>query len=168
MAIEREQFKAALRRWTSGVTIVTTEWRGQRIGMTASAFSSVSIDPPRVLVCPDRRSKTLPFLRRSGVFTVNVLASDQEALSSRFAAAGNEDMRFEGLVCSTGKTGTPRLPGALVALDCRTVSLHEAGDHVICVGEVMDADVPARGAPLVYYEGGYRTLEAGARAKKCF
>jgi flavin reductase (DIM6/NTAB) family NADH-FMN oxidoreductase RutF len=167
MPIEREQFKAALRRWASGVTIVTTEWGGQCFGMTASAFSSVSIDPPLVLVCPDRRSKTLPFLRMSGVFTVNVLASDQEALSSRFAAAGNEDMRFEGLVCSTGKTGTPRLPGALVALDCRTVSLHDAGDHVICVGEVMDADVSARGAPLVYYEGGYRTLEAGARAKEC-
>ena len=167
MAVERDVFEAALRRWASGVTIVTAEWRGQRFGMTASAFSSVSIDPPLVLVCPDRRSKTLPFLRRSGAFTVNVLASDQEALSSRFAAAGNEDMRFEGLVCSTGKTGTPRLPGALVALDCRTVSLHEAGDHVICVGEVMDANVSARGAPLVYYEGHYRTLEAGARANEC-
>ena len=127
MAIEREQFKAALRRWASGVTVVTTEWGGQRFGMTASAFSSVSIDPPLVLVCPDRRSKTLPFLRMSGVFTVNVLASDQDALSSRFAAAGNEDVRFEGLVCSTGKTGAPRLPGALAALDCRTVSLHDAG-----------------------------------------
>ena len=166
MAIEHEQFKAALRRWASGVTIVTTEWDGQRFGMTASAFSSVSIDPPLVLVCPDRRSKTLPFLRKSGVFTVNVLASDQETLSSRFAAAGNEEVRFDGLVCSMGKTGAPRLPGALVTLDCRTVALHEAGDHVICVGEVMDADVAARGAPLVYYEGGYHPLEPGARVRR--
>jgi flavin reductase (DIM6/NTAB) family NADH-FMN oxidoreductase RutF len=168
MAIEREQFKAALRRWASGVTIVTTECGGQRFGLTASAFSSVSIDPPLVLVCPDRRSKTLPFLRMSGVFTVNLLASDQDSLSERFATSGNERLRFEGLVCSTGKTGAPRLPGALVALDCRTVSLHDAGDHVICVGEVMDADVSAPGAPLVYYDGRYRTLDAGAREKERF
>jgi len=133
--------------------------------MTASAFSSVLIDPPLVLVCPDRRSKTVPLLPMSGVFTMNVLASDQDTLSSRFAAAG--DVRFEGLVCSTGKTGAPRLPGALAALDCRTVSLHAAGDHVICVGEGMDADVSARGAPLAYYEGGYHPLEAGAR-EECF
>jgi flavin reductase (DIM6/NTAB) family NADH-FMN oxidoreductase RutF len=97
--------------------------------------------------------------RSSRISRPRLLASDQEALSSRFAAAGNEDVRFGGLACSTGRTGAPRLPGALAALDCRTVSLHDAGDHVICVGEVMDANVSALGAPLVYYEGGYRTLE---------
>jgi len=158
LPIDRQQYKAVLRRWASGVTVVTTRAGEEIAGMTASSFTSVSLDPPLVLICADKRSNTLPVIERAGVFAVNVLAEEQHELSARFALAGNEALRFEGLACDRGPTGSPWLPGSLAVLDCRTVAAHEAGDHVIYVGEVQAVHIDDAQSPLVYYDAAYRRL----------
>jgi flavin reductase (DIM6/NTAB) family NADH-FMN oxidoreductase RutF len=159
MALDHAHFKAALRHWASGVTVITTRVGEQLAGMTVSAFSSVSLDPPLVLVCADRTSHTNPYLAEAGVFAVNVLAADQREISRRFSTDGNEALRFEGLACRSGPTGAPWLPGALAVLDCRVVAAHDAGDHVIYVGEVEAAQVREGEEPLVYFDARYRRLE---------
>ena len=160
MPVDRQLFKSVLRRWASGVSIVTTR-AGERVaGMTVSSFSAVSLDPPLVLVCGDKKALTLPVLAEAGVFAVNVLAADQFELSAQFALSGNEELRFEGLVWRSGPTGSPWLPDTLAVLDCRTVAAHEAGDHVIYVGEVEAAEFDAGREPLTYYDAAYRRFAA--------
>ena len=158
MAIERQRFKTLLRHWASGVAIVTTRAGERLAGMTATSFTSVSLEPPLVLVCADKKALTLPVLEEAGVFAVNVLADDQQDLSARFALSGNETLRFEGLACRRGPTGSPWLPETLAVLDCRTVAAHDAGDHVILVGEVEAAEWDDARAPLLYYDATYRRL----------
>lgn len=158
MAVELARFKSALRRWASGVTIVTTRAGDRELGMTVSAFSSVSLDPPLVLVCADKKAHTHPLIAEGGVFAVNLLADDQWDLSNRFATKGNEAERFDGIECRRGPSGAPWLPDTLAVLDCRVVSAHDAGDHVIYVGEVLAAEVDDTRQPLVYYEAGYHVL----------
>ena len=126
--------------------------------MTLSAFSSVSLDPPLVLACVEKKAHTLPAIQESGVFAINVLASDQRELSKRFATDGNEAVRFEGLACRVGPTGAPWLPGALAVLDCRVGAAHDAGDHVIYVGEVLATDFAEGREPLLYFDASYRSL----------
>lgn len=156
--IDRQRFKAALRRWASGVTIVTTR-AGERVfGMTASAFSSVSLEPPLVLVCIDKQAHTLPWIVESGVFAVNVLAKGQRELADRFATEGNELARFEGIACRSGPSGAPWLPDTVAVLDCRVAVAHDAGDHWIYVGEVRATEVAAGREPLLYYDARYRAL----------
>ena len=158
--IDRQLFKSALRQWASGVTIVTTRAGERSFGMTASAFSSVSLDPPRVLVCIEKKAHTLPWIARSGVFAVNVLADDQQELSTRFATEGNESLRFDGLACRSGPTGSPWLPGTVAVLDCRVAAAHDAGDHWIYVGDVLAAEAAAGREPLLYFDARYRALAA--------
>lgn len=162
MSLDPQLFKAVLRRWASGVTIVTTHAAGRDAGMTMSAFSSVSLEPPLVLVCADKKAKTRPLIDASGIFAVNVLAADQQALSDRFAKDGNEDVRFDGLECRRGASGALWLPDTLAVIDCRLAATHDAGDHVIYVGHVIAAEVHPTRAPLVYCDAGYRALATGS------
>ncbi len=158
MNVAADAFRSALRRWASGVSIVTSRAGDTVHGMTVSAFSSVSLDPPLVLVCADKASNTLSVIDAGGVFAVNLLGARQQALSNLFASKDDEDRRFEGLDWSAAVTGSPILPGALASLDCRVEPAHDAGDHVIYVGRV-EAVVEGEGeAPLVYYAGAYRSL----------
>lgn len=158
MPVDRQLFKSVLRRWASGVAVVTTRAGEQVAGMTVSSFSAVSIDPPLVLFCADKSALTEPVIARAGVFAVNVLAADQFELSAQFALSGNEALRFEGLACRSGPTGSPWLPDTLAVLDCRVVAAHEAGDHVIYVGEVEAAEFDVAREPLTYYDAAYRRL----------
>ncbi len=159
MSVSIDQLKDVFSRWATGVTIVTSR-AGERIhGMTVSAFTEVSLDPPLVLVCADKGSNTHPVIAEGRVVAVNILARDQEALSNRFASKEDEDRRFEGLACDTAKTGSPLIPGAMAALDCTVVAAHEAGDHVIYVGRV-EALRLEDGEPLIHYARGYRGLAA--------
>lgn len=154
MSVTGAEFRAALGRWASGVTIVTSA-AGDRIhGMTVSAFTSVSLDPPLVAICADKTSDTLELISKSGVFAVNILSATQQALSNRFASKRDEHLRFVGLDWRTGVTGSPILPGVLAALDCRVVASHDAGDHVIYVASVEWVELYA-GEPLVYHGGTY-------------
>ncbi|MCZ6784576.1 MAG: flavin reductase family protein [Proteobacteria bacterium] len=154
MTVDAEQFKAGLARWASGVTIVTAR-AGDRVhGMTVSAFSSVSLDPPLVLVCADKTSNTLPVIEDAGCFAANVLARGQEELSNRFASEEDEWRRFEGLEVESGATGAPLIVDALANIDCKVVASHDAGDHVIYVGQVEQIVTRDR-EPLLFYQGRY-------------
>jgi 3-hydroxy-9,10-secoandrosta-1,3,5(10)-triene-9,17-dione monooxygenase reductase component len=159
MPVTAVAFRKALAHWASGVAIVTAA-SGERVhGMTVSAFCSVSLDPPLVLVCADKTSITLELIEEGRVFAANLLGAGQEALSDRFASKKDEHRRFEGLAWRRGVTGAPILPGVLAVLDCRVVAGHDAGDHVIYVGRVETVEV-ATGAPLLYYGGAYHGLAA--------
>jgi len=154
LSFSQTELKNVYAHWATGVTIVTTR-AGDRIhGMTVSAFSEVSLDPPLVLVCVDRTSNTLPVLAEGGVFAVNILARDQQAIAQRFACDDEEDRRFLDLDYETGETGAPLLAGSAASLDCRLAAAHEAGDHIIYVGEVVGLQV-ADAEPLLFYNREY-------------
>ena len=158
MSISLDDYKKVLGSFATGVTIVTARV-GERIhGMTVSAFTEVSLDPPLVLVCADKGSDTLPLIAEGKVFAVNILARDQDDLSNRFASKKNEDKRFDGLDYETGETGAPLIAGTVASLDCRVVAVHDAGDHVIYIGEVQDLRVSDR-EPLLYLRGSYGSFE---------
>lgn len=157
MAIDPDLFRAVLGRFATGVTIVTTrdgELRDH--GMTVSAFSSVSLDPPLVMVCIGTDATMAPVMHTAETFTVNVLSADQEAMSRRFS--GKLDNRFSGLGFSRGLLGNAILDDVLASLECRVVARHAAGDHVLVIGEVH-AGAAHDQRPLLYYRGGYSQLE---------
>ena len=154
MSFSQAELKNVYARWATGVTIVTAR-AGDRIhGMTVSAFTEVSLEPPLVLVCIDRTSDTQPVIAEGGVFAVNILARDQEALAKLFACDEAEDRRFLDLQCETGVTGAPLLAGSVASLDCRVESAHEAGDHIIYIGQVVGLHL-SDGDPLLFYNRGY-------------
>jgi flavin reductase (DIM6/NTAB) family NADH-FMN oxidoreductase RutF len=160
MALTPTEFRTALRNFAAGVTVVTTrDGDGHPSGLTASAFTSVSLDPPLVLVCVDHAATAHPAFRAHGWFAVNVLRQEQEGISRRFAASGGD--KFDGVPCHEGETGLPLIDGALATLECRVVETYEAGDHTIFVGAVEAASVSG-GRPLVYFHGGYHGLSPDA------
>ena len=154
MPISTDEFKSGMSLWPSGVTIVTAR-AGERIhGMTVSDFAGVSADPPLVLVCADKKSNTLEVIRDGECFAVNILAQDQDPLSNKFASKKEEHRRFEGLDVDTEVTGAPLIPGALANLDCKLVATHDAGDHLIFVGQV-EALRKRDAEPLLFFSGQY-------------
>lgn len=157
MSVSMDDFKRVLQRWASGVTVVTARTGEQVHGMTVSAFSSVSADPPLVLVCANRRSTTHGVIETGGIFTVNILASDQADVSTVFASPDMEDARFDVVKWSETESGAPTIDGALASLECVVVEAHAAGSHTVYIGRVES--VVARDAdPLLYYGGKYRSL----------
>ena len=157
MAIGPDEFRAVLGRFASGVTIVTAQdANGRDHGMTVSAFCSVSLVPPLVLACIDEATDMHAIIGKASHFGVSILESGQEALSRRFAElpAG----RFDGIGYTRAESGVILLDDAIAHLDCRVVARHEAGDHLICVGEVAWARCRQE-RPLLYYRGGYAQLE---------
>jgi flavin reductase (DIM6/NTAB) family NADH-FMN oxidoreductase RutF len=157
VAIGDDDFKLCMGSWVSGVTILTTRSGEQIHGMTVSDFSGASLSPPLVTVCCSKDSVTTGLIAEGKCFAVNVLAADQQELSNRFASKKYEDVRFEGLDYSTAKTGAPLIRGALARMDCKLEATHDAGDHVIYVGQIVAAEVEER-EPLVYWNGAYRQL----------
>jgi flavin reductase (DIM6/NTAB) family NADH-FMN oxidoreductase RutF len=156
MAVTTADFRAALRQFPTGVTVVTTrEPDGRPTGLTANAFTSVSLDPPLVLVCVDRTATAHPALVTSGWFAVNVLGKGQERLSRRFATSGED--KFAGVASHQGRAGLPLLDGVVASLECRVVHRYDGGDHTIFVGQVEHASVNG-GEPLVYHGGSYHYL----------
>lgn len=158
MTLDPDSFRSVLGRFASGITVITSiDADGRDVGMTASAFSSVSLNPPLVQVCVDRTASMFEALLQAERFGVNVLADEQESLSRRFAAVESSH-RFEGIGYTRGDSGVVLLEDALAHLECRIASRIEAGDHMIFLGEVDRAT--ARDAkPLLYYRGGYAQLE---------
>jgi flavin reductase (DIM6/NTAB) family NADH-FMN oxidoreductase RutF len=158
MTIDADSFRSVLGRFASGITVVTSRDAEQRdVGMTVSAFCSVSLHPPLVQVCVDRAASAYHALKVAARFGVNILAADQEALSRRFASIDSAH-RFDGIGYVRGESGVVLLDDALAHLECKVVAQHPAGDHSVFVGEVERAT--ARDArPLLYYRGGYAQLE---------
>lgn len=155
MAVSPEAFKQLCGRWTTGVTIVTAREGDTVHGMTVSAFTEVSLEPPLVLVCADKSSNTHRLIEAGGVFAVNVLARGQEELSNRFASKQDEWRRFEGLDTDTGATGAPILRDTVGAFDCRVAAAQDGGDHRLYLGRVEWLRVDPAAEPLLHQSGAY-------------
>jgi flavin reductase (DIM6/NTAB) family NADH-FMN oxidoreductase RutF len=150
------EFRRLLGHFATGVTVVTTcDADARPTGLTVSAFASLSLEPPLVLVCVDHKSQTYPALRERGRFAVNVLTAGQEEVSRRFASTRLD--KFDGIPYRLSGLGLPLLETALAHIECVTVSTHVEGDHTIFVGRVERAAV-ATGEPLLYFRGQYRIL----------
>lgn len=157
MTIDHDAFRAVLGRFPTGVTVVTAAGPGgQDQGMTVSAFCSLSLDPPFVLICIDHSASMYESLRGASHFVVNILCEDQEALARRFS--GTDPNRFDGIGYGRGQTGLVVLDDVLGCIECRVTARYEGGDHDVFFGEVEFASA-SDGKPLLYYRGGYAQLE---------
>ncbi len=157
-----KDFRSAVGAFATGVTVVTTRGEEHAYGMTANAFSSVSLDPPLVLVCVISPSEGSEHIKRNGCFAVNVLHADQEPLSRYFASRERPRGRdaFREVPHRIAASGSPVLDGALGYLDCRLHTSHSAGDHEIFIGEVLELGSNPDGEPLVFHGGRYKLVTA--------
>lgn len=160
VGISATGFRHAMGHFATGVTVITSIGPGgEPVGTTASAVSSLSLDPPLLLACFGRASNTLRAIRAHGGFVVNVLAASQRHLSANFARCGSA-AAWDEVGHRAGCTGCPRLDGVLAALDCSVEHCLPGGDHQIVVGRVCEAETSERdAAPLLYWRGSY--LPAG-------
>jgi 3-hydroxy-9,10-secoandrosta-1,3,5(10)-triene-9,17-dione monooxygenase reductase component len=152
------KFRDVLGRFCTGVTVVTSISDDQPVGMTCQSFTSVSLDPPLVLFCPAKTSRAWPLIQRAGYFCVNLLSRDQLELSNGFAATGAD--KFAGVSWRPSVTGAPLLDGVLGWVDCQVYAVHEAGDHYVVIGRVMDLGVEEAPHPLLFYRGKYARTES--------
>ncbi|MFO7634314.1 MAG: flavin reductase family protein [Caldilinea sp.] len=160
MSIQVQLFKEALAHWASGVTVVTTRVDGKPVGITASSLTSVSLDPPQILICVSRKLFTHQAIEQSGVFAVNILGTDHLEWGMRFAGMIPElSDRFAGMELQQGVTGAPILPDVLAWIDCRLRHAYDGGDHTIFVGEVMAAGATEERSPLLYFNRMWRQLD---------
>jgi flavin reductase (DIM6/NTAB) family NADH-FMN oxidoreductase RutF len=156
MPIDKDLFRRVLSHFAAGVTVVTTLDSERRPhGLTATAFTSVSLDPPLVLVCIDKKAETYSQFEPAGIFAVNFLALDQQDLSQRFAKHGGD--KFSGVGWQRGTLGTPLLDGTMGYVECRIKHSYDGGDHTIYVGEIEAADANEH-RPLLHFRGAYRQL----------
>lgn len=155
MTIDSQLQRKIMGMFATGVTVVSMETDEGSWGMTANAFTSLSLDPPLVLVAVDKDNTTNHNLRQANHFAVNILSADQETLSNRFAFTGPKD--FSGLETTTAITGAPIIGDTLGWVDCELHEILEGGDHDIFVGKILAGDL-GQGAPLLYFQGGYAGL----------
>jgi flavin reductase (DIM6/NTAB) family NADH-FMN oxidoreductase RutF len=159
-AADPTAFREAMARWASGVAAVATVTAEGLHGVTVSAFCTVSLHPPLVLVCIDSLSRSAELLAEAGCYAVSILAAGQEFLADRLAGRGPlMDRRFAAAPYFTAATGAPVLQGCLAWLDCRVAAVHQAGDHHVFVGAVEAAGL-GDAAPLVYWERRYWRLDS--------
>ena len=157
MSVSPDEFRSVLGRFPSGVTVVTTKAAdGSDQGMTVSAFCSVSLEPPLVLICIEKTASVYDALTSAPGFVVNILSARQEQIARRFSIVDID--RFEGVGFSRTQNGIAVLDDALGIIECNRSAQHDAGDHTIIVAEV-EATRAENGSPLMYYRGGYAQLE---------
>jgi flavin reductase (DIM6/NTAB) family NADH-FMN oxidoreductase RutF len=160
VAQRADQLRAAMRAWTSGVTIVTAVWEGERHGMTVSSFTSISLDPPLVVISLQTASRTHDVVARAGAFGVTILAANQEQLSERFSRRHvSMDDRLDGLETETLVTGAPLIKGSLAYLDCRVTQGIPCGMNTLFIAEVVAVRGDDHDAPLVYHDRTYHRLQ---------
>jgi flavin reductase (DIM6/NTAB) family NADH-FMN oxidoreductase RutF len=153
---DSKELRRVMGMFATGVTVLTTrDSNHQPYGLTANAVTSLSLTPPLLIICIDKKAETHPHFFDSRCFVVNILAEDQEELSTRFARTGGD--KFQGVPFSTNQDGVPVLEGTLAHVECRIIETHEGGDHVIHIGEVQHAEVRG-GDPLLFFQGKYRRL----------
>lgn len=146
-------FKTVMRHFPTGVTVVTSMRGDEPRGVTVSAFASVSMDPPLVLICINREARSYLFISESKIFCVNFLSGDQRDLAERFSGKRREK-QFEGVEYARDETGAAILKGCVAYLDCEVAEEHHAGSHSIFIGRVV-ACGSRPGSPLGYYNGGF-------------
>jgi len=163
MPISQDDFRAALSRFASGVTVVTAkDIDGRLYGITVSAFCSVSLEPPLILVCIERGTGSNRVLAETKVFAVNILSSSQIGLSRQFASQLHD--KFAEIDYRLGSNGVPLLEGALANLECSLTDSHDAGDHTVFVGEVENVLIDGTD-PLIYFHSGYHGIANSDEAK---
>ncbi|MEV0043971.1 flavin reductase family protein [Nocardia rhamnosiphila] len=150
------EFKSALSRFCSGVTIVTAIDAEGPVGFSCQSFSSLSLEPPYVSFCPAVTSTSWPRIRSAGRFCVNVLAADQDEICRAFARSGTD--KFAGVEWTAGGNGAPRLAGALVSLECTLEEEQPGGDHTIVIARVTAVGPIREAAPLLFYRSSFREL----------
>ena len=161
-------FRNAMRHLTGGVSVITAG-RGRDIsGMTVTSVSSLSVDPPALIVSVNRESSSWPLVKRYGFFGVNILTSEQIDIAERFTGKGGLKGadRFAGARWTTRASGVPLLVGALAAIDCEVEDIVERHSHVIVIGRVLDVAVSARIAALAYWQGRYVAIDQDEDAAK--
>lgn len=161
MSINTDLFRQLMSQFATGVTIVTTRAGEETHGLTANSFCSVSLAPPLVLVCVDKKAQSDALIKKSRNFAVNILAAAQETLSRRFATNNlSAAERFAGIEFRREITGAPILQASLAWMDCRLFAAYPGGDHTIFVGEVVALGRHKANAPLLYFRSRYRKLAA--------
>ena len=161
MAVDAESLKKSMRHWASGVTVITSTNGQERAGLTASSFTSISVDPPLILVSIQSFTPTLKLIEKSGVFAVSILTTKQANLSVQFAGFAKLPEgadKFYQVDLMTAVTGAPIIVGAASWMDCKLASVYEAGLSRIVVGEVLATGQGEEIPPLVYLNRGYYNL----------
>jgi len=156
LQVTPDEFRSACGRFATGVTIATVlDSQGSPHGLTVSSFTSVSLEPPLVLICLGHAVTMIDSFRASKYFGINILATGQQEISERFARKGFD--RFNGLAWTPGTTGVPFIPGALAAIECEIEQRVTAGDHDVLIGRMLRAQV-TEGEPLLHFAGAYREI----------
>lgn len=161
MSVDAESLKKTMRMWVSGVTVVTSIHSQKRAGATASSFTSISVDPPLILISLQHNIETFKVIEQSGFFAVSILRNDQAHLSGQFAGATELPKgadKFHEVNLMTAVTGAPILADAAAWVDCKLVAIYEAGSSRIVVGEVLATDQDGNAIPLAYRNRGYYNL----------
>ncbi len=164
LSVMPEEFRRAMGRFVTGVTVVTTIYGGQPYGLTVNALCAISLDPPLLSVSLQRTSRTLAMIERSGCFAVNVLSAGQRALAERFARKDRGSAPFDTVPyhCGARVRDVALFDQALARLECVVASAYPGGDHVLLLGEVMAVeqdDCKRATAPLLFYQSKFRTLQ---------
>ncbi|OZD86897.1 flavin reductase [Rhodococcus sp. 05-2256-B2] len=156
-ALTADRLRTVLGHFATGVTIVTAHGGDGPIGMAANSFTSVSLDPPLILLCPGRSSSTWPAIRDAGRFCINIMGRENAAVTKRFSQKGLD--RFADIGWIDRPTG-PALESAMAWVECAVRDEHDAGDHTIVVADVLDVGVSEVVDPLVFFRGKYGTFDA--------
>jgi 3-hydroxy-9,10-secoandrosta-1,3,5(10)-triene-9,17-dione monooxygenase reductase component len=157
-SFDSAHFRAVLGHFCTGISIITAIDDNDPVGLTCQSFTSVSLEPALVGFVPAKTSTSWPRIERSGKFCVNVLSEDQEELCRVFATTGTD--KFRGVGWHPGESGSPIIHSVLAWIDCRIETVHEAGDHLIVIGSVLELNATQGGKPLLFYRGGYGRFEA--------
>jgi flavin reductase (DIM6/NTAB) family NADH-FMN oxidoreductase RutF len=161
-----EDFKNALASWASGVSVVATRAEGHVYGITVSSFTSLSLEPPLILVCLNKRNRLGSMIESAGVFTVSILAAEQASVSNHFASSGREPTEtFEPVAQQDAPSGLPIVAGAMAYVDCALHRTLDEGDHSIVIGRVTAAGARSDAGPLLYCRRGYRQLAEPAESR---
>jgi 3-hydroxy-9,10-secoandrosta-1,3,5(10)-triene-9,17-dione monooxygenase reductase component len=153
---DEASYRTVLGHFATGIALVTAMDGGEPVGMACNSFTSVSLDPPLVLFCAAKSSTTWPRIQRAGKWAANFLGEDDEEMCRLFATRDAD--RFAGVAYHEAATGAPVLEHAIAFVDCETEAEHDAGDHVIVVGRVLELGYATEGRPLLFYRGGYGRL----------
>lgn len=158
-AIDPRTFRAVLGQFCTGVTIITTVIDDEPVGFACQSFAALSLDPPLVLFCPTKQSRSWTAIERSGRFCVNVLAEEQQNVCARFGS--REPDKFAGVDWVASSLGSPILDGSLAHIDCTVESVHDGGDHWVVLGRVSSLSEVGDPAdrPLLFYRGQYTGIE---------
>lgn len=159
-AVDPERFRDVLGRFASGVTVVTAVTDTGPLGFTCQAFTSLSLDPPMVALAPGKQSTSWPKIAAAGSFCVNILAEGQEDVCRTFATPGAQRLdKFDAVTWRPAAGGAPIIDGVLAWIECALVAVHDAGDHELVLGRVLDLGVGS-GSPLVFYRGAFERLDS--------